>query len=168
MLDKAGGQPRSAASVRAYQGQVCFQLHVAIGRASPSCYGPHFPFRGGAEVAPGGPEQKEPTLGPPQCWGLRCCSRHPKALCWGRGELQFAPTISCQWPNPGDMAVAGRYCQYRAVLEPRSKKGAKFLVFTVVIAHQFCIGGEFGAESLHSAGQAAIHSLISRALALQV
>ncbi|EOB01813.1 hypothetical protein Anapl_01527 [Anas platyrhynchos] len=30
------------------------------------------------------------------------------------------------WLNRGDMAVAGRYCQYCAVLEPRSKKGAKF------------------------------------------
>lgn len=167
MLDKAGGQPRSAASVRAYQGQVCFQLHVAIGRASPSCYGPHFPFRGGAEVAPGGPEQKEPMLGPPQCWGLRCCSRHPKALCWGRGELQFAPTISCQCLNPGDMAVAGRYCQYCAVLEPRSKKGAKFWFLQLSLLTSSASVVSLGLN-LHSAGQAAIHSLISRALALQV
>lgn len=91
MLDKVGGQPRSAASVRAYQGQVCFQLHIAIGRASASCCSPHFPFRGGAEVAPGGPEQKEPTLGPPSAGGSGVAPGTPKLSAGAEGSCSLPP-----------------------------------------------------------------------------
>lgn len=90
MLDKVGGQPRSAAPGRACQGQVCFQLHVAVGRASPSCCGPRFPFRGGAEVAPGSPEQKEPTLGPPTL-GAQVLLRAPQSSLLGPRGAAVGP-----------------------------------------------------------------------------
>ena len=50
----------------------------------------------------------------------------------------------------------------------KAKKEKTLLFFRVVIAHQFCIIGEFWAEFLLSVGQAVIFSLIGHTWVLQV
>lgn len=167
MLDKAGGQPRSAASVRAYQGQVCFQLHVAIGRASPSCYGPHFPFRGGAEVAPGGPEQKEPMLGPPSAGGSGGAVGTPKLSAGAEGSCSLPPRSPASALTPVTWLWQEGIASTVLCWSPGAKKeqSSWFLQLSLLTSSASVVSLGL---NLHSAGQAAIHSLISRALALQV